>query len=125
MHKLIAFAAALALLAAAPASAATTAQKAAIAALISAERAHGNSDVEGPSCLIVQTYAYCKYEVGGGNAQDWALLHLKNGKWTFLGGGGEVTYDRGVREFGSFASMLEKQYGIPASVAKQFAANIR
>jgi hypothetical protein len=125
MHKLIAFAAALALLAAAPASAATTAQKAAVAALISAERSRGNTDVEKPSCFIVQTYAQCQYEVGGGNAGEWALLYLKNGQWTFLGGGGEVSYDHGVAQFGSFAAMLERQYGIPASVAKQFAATIR
>jgi len=111
---LIAFAAALALLAATPAYAATTAQKAAIAALVSAERAHGNSDVEQPACFIVQAYAQCSFGTGGGNAEGNAWLHLKNGKWTFLGSGGGVTY----------ASMMEKQYGIPASVAKQFQAKL-
>jgi len=47
---------------------------------------------------------------------------LKHGAWTLLGGGGEVIVDRRIAKFGSIASMLEKQYGIPASVAKQFAA---
>jgi hypothetical protein len=50
------------------------------------------------------------------------LLQLKGRAWTSLGGGGEVIVNQGIRKFGSIASMLEKQYGIPASIAKQFAA---
>jgi|GEM_PF-2038693 len=132
MHKLIAFAGALALLAAAPASAATTAQKAAVAALILAERGRAAvgtvigtktlSNGKGvaqvivamPSCFIVQAYAQCDY------VDQTAWLHLKNGKWIFLGDLGEKYYDQGIAKFGSAAAMLEKQYGIPASVAKQF-----
>lgn len=110
--------------AAVSASAATTAQRAAVAALFSLERSRGNTDVERPSCFIVQSYAQCLYEMGHGNADGWVLLYLKNGEWTFLGGGGEVAYDQGVAQFGSFAAMLERQYGVPASVATQFAANI-
>lgn len=108
----------------ATASAATSAHTAAVAALISLERSHGRTDVEGPRCIIVQTYAECAFEIAGGNAGMWALLDLKSATWTFLGDGGEVTYDHGVAQFGSFASMLERQYGIPASVAKRFAAKI-
>ncbi len=114
MHKLIAFATSVALLAALPASAATTAQKAAVAGLIAGERAQGNTDIEQPACFVVQTYAQCSFGSGGGNAEVNAWLHLKNGKWTWLGQDGGVTY----------ASMMEKRYGIPASIAKQFQAKL-
>ena len=108
------------------ASAATSAQQAAVAALISLDRANGITDIEGPRCFIVQTYAECAYGEGGKEGDEaWALLQLKNGTWALLeGNGGEVTTDRGIAQFGSFEAMLEKQYGIPASVAKQFAAKI-
>jgi hypothetical protein len=112
MHKLIAFTAVLSLLAAGPAFAAVSPAQAAVAALVAHERAVGNSDVEQPSCYILQAYAQCQFGTGHGNANVVAWLHLKNAKWTFLGSGGGVT----------FASQLESQYGIPASIAKQFQA---
>ena len=105
----------LALAVAASAQAATTpAQKAAVAALVAHEKASGNSDVENPSCYVIQTYAQCDYGTGHGVAEVTAWLHQKNGKWMFLGSGGGVTY----------ASMMEKQYGIPAPIAKQFQAKL-
>jgi hypothetical protein len=96
------------------APAATTAQKAAISALVAAERSRGNSDVEQPVCFLVQGWAQCGFGTGHGNAEMTAWLHLKNGKWSFLGHEGGVTY----------ASMMEKRYGIPAAVAKQFQAKL-
>ena len=122
MYRSIAFAAVLALFAAVPVSAATAAQKAAVAALVALERSQGNRDVEKPSCFVLQAYAHCVFLIGNGNSQLWRLLQLKGGGWTLLGGGGEVTINQGIRKFGSIASMLEKQYDIPASIAKQFAA---
>lgn len=122
MHKLIAFVATLALLTAVPAFADTTAEKAAAAALISLKRSSGNTDVERPSCFIVQTYALCTWMMGGEEgAWESGLLHLKNGKWTSLGDFGEVTVNRAHERGWSLAAMFERQYGIPASVAKQLA----
>lgn len=83
-----------------------------VAALVAYERAHGNTDVEQPKCYVIQVWTQCSYGTGHGNAEVNAWMHLKNGKWVFLGSGGGVT----------FASMLESQYGIPASVAKEFQA---
>lgn len=120
VYKAIVFATALALLAAAPVAAETAAQKAAVA-LVSLERSRGNTDVEEPVCFTIQAYAQCSFELGNGNAEEWRLLQLKNGVWTRLGGGGEVTADQGIAKFGSIASMFEKQYGVPASVANQLA----
>jgi hypothetical protein len=111
------FAASLSLLwtlAAVPAPAATSAQTAAIAALRAALHAQGNNDVEQPACYVIQTWAQCSFGTGGGNAEGNAWLHDKNGKWKLLGTDGGVTY----------ASMMEKRYGIPADVAKKFQAKI-
>lgn len=84
----------------------------AVAALIAAERAHGVTDIEQPSCYVLQVWAQCSFGTGHGNAEVNAWLHLKNGKWAYLGSGGGVTS----------ASMLESQYGIPSAVAKAFQA---
>ncbi len=114
MHRLIAFAAVLSLLAAIPAYAATPAQKAAVAALVAAYHARGWSDIEQPSCFVVQTWAQCDFGTAHGRGEGTAWLHRKNGKWAFLGQGGGVTY----------ASMMERRYGIPAAIAKQFQAKL-
>lgn len=111
MSRFIAFVALLSFLAVPPAVAAST-QQAAVAALVAYERAHGNSDVERPTCFILQVWAQCPFGTGHGNAEVVSWLHFKNGKWTFLGSGGGVTS----------ASMLESQYGIPAAIARQFQA---
>jgi hypothetical protein len=97
-----------------PAPAATSAQTAAIAALRAAQHARGNSDVEQPACYVIQAWAQCSFGSGGGNAEVNAWLHLKNGKWAYLGEDGGVTY----------ASMMEKRYGIPVDIAKKFQAKL-
>ncbi|HEY9084555.1 MAG TPA: hypothetical protein VIN40_01235 [Candidatus Tyrphobacter sp.] len=113
MARSIALIAFLSLLAAVPTQAATSAQRAAAAALVTYERSHfGNTDVENPSCYVLQVWAQCSFGTGHGNAEVNAWLRFKNGKWVFLGSGGGVTT----------ASMLESQYGIPADVARQFQA---
>ncbi|MFZ1124871.1 MAG: hypothetical protein WAN59_07015 [Candidatus Baltobacteraceae bacterium] len=115
MYRSFAFSVSFLFLATLPVYAQSSAQKAAVAALVAAERSHyGNSDVEQPSCYIVQSYAQCDFGTGGGNAEATAWLHLKNGTWGFLGQDGGVTY----------ASMMEQRYGIPAPVAKQFQAKL-
>jgi hypothetical protein len=113
MIRYIALIAFLSSLATLPAQATTSAQRAAVAALVSYERSHyGNTDVESPACFVLQVWAQCSFGTGHGNAEVNAWLHDKNGRWTFLGSGGGVT----------FASMLESQYGIPAAIARQFQA---
>jgi len=114
VRRVLAFIAMLALLSAVPVYAATPAQKAAVAALVAHFRSVGNTDIEQPSCFLVQTWAQCSFGTGGGNAEGNAWLHLKNGAWRFLGTDGGVTY----------ASMMVKRYGIPLSVAKQFQAKL-
>jgi len=104
----------LALFATVPAGAATPAQKAAVAAMVAHFKSVGNTDIEQPTCFIIQTWAQCDFGTGGGNAEGTAWLHLTNGAWRFLGSGGGVTY----------ASMMEKRYGIPPAVAKQFQARL-
>lgn len=104
----------LAMFAAVPVYAATPAQKAAVAAMVAHFKSVGNTDIEQPTCYIIQTWAQCDFGTGGGNAEATAWLHLKNGKWAFLGTDGGVTY----------ASMMVKRYGIPLSVAKQFQAKL-
>ncbi len=100
-------------LCASAAQAATPSQRAAVSALVSYEHSHDhNSDVEQPACFVVQSWAQCSFGTGGGNAEVNAWLHLKNGSWKFLGSGGGVTN----------ASQLERWYGIPASIARQFQA---
>src|ERR1700681_1338583 len=100
--------------AAVPVSAATPAQKAAVAAMVAHFRSVGETDIEQPACFLIQTWAQCSFGTGGGNAEATAWLHLKNGTWRFLGSDGGVTY----------ASMMVKRYGIPLSVAKQFQAKL-
>jgi hypothetical protein len=114
VRRVLAFIAMLALLSAVPVYAATPAQKAAVSALVAHFRSVGNTDIEQPSCFLVQTWAQCSFGTGGGNAEGNAWLHLKNGAWRFLGTDGGVTY----------ASMMVKRYGIPLSVAKQFQAKL-
>ncbi len=115
MYRLLAIAASLFFFAALPVQAQTSAQKAAVAALVANQRSHyGNSDVEQPSCYIVDAWAQCDFGTGQGNAEVTAWLHLKDGKWVFLGQDGGVTY----------ASMMESRYGIPAAVAKKFQAKL-
>ena len=115
MNRLLVLTAAFSSFVAAPALAQTPAQKAAVAALVASERSRfGNSDVEQPACYIVDAWAQCSFGTGGGNAEATAWLHLKNNKWVFLGTDGGVTY----------ASMMEKRYGIPAAVAKKFQAKL-
>jgi len=80
---------------------------------VSYERSHEhNTDVEQPACFVLQTWAQCSFGTGHGNAEVNAWLHFKNGAWKFLGSGGGVTN----------AAMLEKSYGIPALIARQFQA---
>ncbi len=94
-------------------AAAASAQSAATSALVSYERSHyHNTDVEQPSCYIIQAWAQCSFGTGHGMAEVNAWLHLKSGKWVFVGQGGGVTD----------AQQLEKWYGIPASIAKEFQA---
>jgi len=114
MFRSIAFAVSFLVFAVLPAAAATPAQKAAAKALVAAEKSRGNGDVEQPSCYILQVWAQCNFGTGGGNAEVNAWMHFKNSKWVFLGEDGGVTY----------ASMMEKRYGIPAAIAKQFQAKI-
>jgi hypothetical protein len=114
VRRALAFGATLAILATLPAAAATPAQKAAVAAMVAHFRSVGNSDIEQPTCFILQTWAQCTFGTGGGNAEGQAWLHLTNGAWHFLGTDGGVTY----------ASMMVKRYGIPLSVAKQFQAKL-
>jgi hypothetical protein len=105
----------LSLLTTLPAQAQASSQKAAVAALVAAERSHfKNSDVEQPACFLSQGWAQCSFGTGGGNAEVNAWLHYKGTSWVFLGQDGGVTY----------ASMLEKRYGIPVAVAKKFQAKI-
>jgi len=85
---------------------------AAVSALVAHEKAIGNTDVEQPACYILQSWAQCSYGTGHGNAEVTAYLHLSGGKWLFSGTEGGVT----------FASMMEKKYGIPAPIAKKFQA---
>jgi hypothetical protein len=114
VRRALALAVVLALSAGVPALAATPAQKAAVAAMVAHFKAAGNSDIEQPSCFIVQTWAQCSFGTGGGNAEATAWLHQTNGGWKFLGTDGGVTY----------ASMMVKRYGIPLAVAKQFQAKL-
>lgn len=94
-------------------SPAARAASSAVSALISAEHSrYHNNDIERPTCFVLQGWAQCSFGTGHGNAEVNAWLHLKAGSWRFLGEGGGVTS----------APMLEKSYGIPAPIAKQFAA---
>jgi len=106
--------AALGLALTAPAFAATAAQKGATAALIAHFRSIHVTDIEQPSCFIVQSWAQCSFGTGGGNAEAQAWLHQVGSSWKFLGTDGGVTY----------ASMMVKRYGIPLAVAKQFQAKL-
>lgn len=86
---------------------------AAVSALVSYERSHyHNSDVEQPACFVLQSWAQCSFGTGHGNAEVNAWLHFTSGAWKFLGSGGGVTS----------AGMLEKSYGIPSPIARQFQA---
>lgn len=95
-----------------PAAAASATASSAVSALVSYERVrYHNTDVEQPSCYVLQTWAQCSFGTGHGNAEVNAWMHFKNGGWAFLGSGGGVTD----------AQQLEK-YGIPAAIARQFQA---
>ncbi len=95
------------------ASASASPQSSAIAALVSYEKNHEhNSDVEQPACYVIQTWAQCSFGTGHRNAEVNAWLRMKGGAWAVLGSGGGVTN----------AQQLEKWYGIPAAIAKQFQA---
>lgn len=105
--------AACALACGASAYAAAPTRSGAVSALVNYERSHyHNSDVEQPACFVLQAWAQCSFGTGHGNAEVNAWLHFENGAWKFLGSGGGVTS----------ADMLEKWYGIPASIARQFQA---
>jgi hypothetical protein len=97
-----------------PAYAATPAQKAAVAAMVAHFKSVKETDIEQPSCYVIQTWAQCSFGTGGGNAEATAWMHQTNGGWKFLGTDGGVTY----------ASMMVKRYGIPLAIAKQFQAKI-
>jgi hypothetical protein len=114
MRRAFAFVAMLALLPVVPVFAATPVQKAAVAGLVAHFRSVGVTDIEQPSCYVIQTWAQCTYGTDGGNGEGHSWLHLKNGAWRFLGSDGGVTY----------AYMMVKRYGIPLSVAKQFQAKL-
>jgi hypothetical protein len=96
-----------------PAQAATPKQ-AAQAAMIAYERAHGQTDIEQPSCFIVQTWAQCVFLTANGHLgkNDW--LHLKNGKWAFLGG-----------EIGNPIEPYFAKFGVPAAIGKEFEAQCK
>jgi hypothetical protein len=102
-----------------------SAQSAAAAALIAHLRASGDTLVtkisgDGmtkhgeefmqPSCFVVQVWAQCKVLEGPGEGIAW--LHLISGKWVFVKMGGGVFT----------AADIERTAGVPASIAKQFAA---
>jgi uncharacterized membrane protein len=115
MYRLLVIAMTFSLLATLPAQAQATSAKAAVAALVAAEHSRfGNNDVEKPSCYVLQGWAQCDFGTGGGNAEVTAWLHYKSNGWGYVGSGGGVTY----------ASMMEKQYGIPVAVAKKFQARL-
>jgi len=113
-RRAIALVAALALSATAPAFAATAAQKSAVAAMVAHFKSIHETDIEQPTCYIVQSWAQCSFGTGGGNAEATAWLHQVGNSWKFLGTDGGVTY----------ASMMVKRYGIPLAVAKQFQAKL-
>jgi hypothetical protein len=113
MIRTIACCALLSLAAAIPAQAATPAQ-AALAATLAYERAHGQTDIEHPTCYIVQAYAQCFFATAGGNLGKWDWLHLKSGKWVFLGGEG-----------GDPALPYMKKFGVPSAVAAKFEAQCK
>lgn len=93
------------------AGAASPTASAAVSAIVAYERSHEhNTDVEQPSCYVLQGWAQCSFGTGHGNAEVNAWEHFKNGGWVVLGTGGGVT----------FASQLHSQYGIPLSIAKIF-----
>jgi mannose/fructose/N-acetylgalactosamine-specific phosphotransferase system component IIC len=113
MFRTIAFIALLSIGAAVPAQAATPAQ-AAVAAMVAAERAHGQTDIEQPACSIVQTWAQCVFLTASGHLGKTDWLHLKNGKWAFLGG-----------EIGNPIEPYFAKFGVPAAVGKQFEAQCK
>lgn len=113
-RRAFAFAVALCISAAVPAHAATPAQKAAVAAMVAHFKSVHETDIEQPTCYIIQTWAQCSFGTGGGNAEATAWLHQVGSSWKFLGTDGGVTY----------ASMMVKRYGIPLAVAKQFQAKL-
>lgn len=85
----------------------------AVTALVAYERSHEhNTDVEQPSCYVIAPWAQCSFGTGHGNAEVNAWLHFKNGGWVVVGSGGGVTN----------AQQLESWYGIPAAIARKFAA---
>ncbi len=93
--------------------AASQTSRSAVAALVAYERSHyHNTDVEQPLCYVLQTWAQCSFGTGHGNAEVNAWLRYKSGVWSFLGSGGGVTT----------AQMLEKWYGIPPGIAREFQA---
>jgi len=114
VRRALAFIIMLTMSAAVPVYAATSAQKAAVAAMVAHFRSVHETDIEQPSCFIVQSWAQCSFGTGGGNAEATAWMHLTGGSWHFLGTDGGVTY----------ASMMVKRYGIPLAVAKQFQAKL-
>ncbi len=96
-----------------PAQAATPKQ-AAQTAMIAYERGHGTSDIENPSCYIVQDWAQCFFATAGGNLGKWDWLHLKGGKWVVAGGEG-----------GDPALPYMKKFGVPSAIAAKFEAQCK
>jgi hypothetical protein len=96
-----------------PAQAATPKQ-AAQTAMIAYERGHGTSDIETPSCYIVQDWAQCFFATAGGNLGKWDWLHLKGGKWVVAGGEG-----------GDPALPYMKKFGVPSAIAAKFEAQCK
>lgn len=113
MTRTIASVAVVLLATALPAQAATP-QQAALAATVAYEHAHGQTDIEQPSCYIVQGYAQCFFATAGGNLGKWDWLRLKSGKWVALGGEG-----------GSPAVPYMKKFGIPPAVVSKFEAQCK
>jgi hypothetical protein len=96
------------------AAAAATPAQAAVAAMSAYERAHGMTDIEQPTCYIVQGWAQCVFNTAQGNLDKYDWLHLKNGKWAFLGG-----------EIGNPAVPYMKKFGVPSAVAAKFEAHCK
>jgi hypothetical protein len=96
------------------AAAAATPAQAAVAAMTAYERAHAQTDIEQPTCYIVQGWAQCVFLTAHGNVDKYDWLQLKGGKWAFLGG-----------EIGNPAVPYMKKFGVPPAVAAKFEAHCK
>ena len=96
------------------AAAAATPAQAAVAAMTAYERGHGDTDIEQPECYIVQDWAQCVFITAQGHLDKYDWLHLKSGKWAFLGG-----------EIGDPIVPYMKKFGVPSAVAAKFEAHCK